>query len=323
MMKRKFAFIIALLSLCLSLSWLVACVPPTAELISNVADVTKGYFVDDESASTTKINLADYISKNGADVTYQATAENPSVAEVTIDDDVLSARVLTGAGSTKITVNVNSNGKFSFAISFRLTATVYDSIVCVGDSLTYGHKWHSQSYPVYLQTKLGSGITVTNCGKNGASITGYGGSEIKYTTLSEYTNSLNANPDVVVLMLGTNDATGWAHASSTFESEYRQLIANYKAYNPNVKIIIVTSPPTQDGNYFQIPNDVIKAQVNPIQRRVASELNLPLIDARNAFETRAGGYASLLRTENNDGVHFSVLGAEFVADLVCACIKSL
>lgn len=303
---------------------LAACTnPAVATKKGSIYDVTKGYFSADEAASTLTLDLSDYVNTNGAVVTYDASVQDESLADVSVNDGILSATLLKGEGQSEISVAVNSNGKQSFVLSFTLTATVYDSVVCVGDSLTYGHSWHNQSYPVYLQNALGTNITVSNCGKNGASITGYGGTKMKYTSLPEYTQSLNANPDIVVLMLGTNDATGWANAEATFEQEYRALIATYTAKNPDVQIIIVTSPPTQTKNAFSIPNDVIKEKVNPIQRIVAEELYLPLIDAREIFEAHENGYDSLLRTENGDGVHFSVAGAQFFAELVANKIKSL
>ena len=137
-------------------------------------------------------------------------------------------------------------------IAIRPAAELADpnaiKIAAVGDSITYGHSWHNESYPVYLAEQLGGGYNVGNFGLNGASVTGFGGSSLKYANQQQYTDSVNFAPDVIVIMLGANDANGWANASVTYETELRALIAAYQAACPNAKILLVTSAPTLDNN---------------------------------------------------------------------------
>lgn len=193
-------------------------------------------------------------------------------------------------------------------------------VAAVGDSITYGHSWHNESYPVYLASELGGDYSVGNFGLNGASVTGYGGSSLKYSTQSQYTDSVNFAPDVIVIMLGTNDANGWANASESYESELRALIAAYKTACPDAAILLVTSAPTLDNNQFGIPNDTIKNNVNPIQRSVAQDLGLTLVDLRAQMEAAEGGYNGFFR---EDGVHLSVAGAQFAAKVIGNAIKTL
>lgn len=80
------------------------------------------------------------------------------------------------------------------------------------------------------------------------------------------------------------------------------------------QIILLTSPTTKESNSFGIPNEVIRDSVNPIQRQVAEELDLPLIDLRKIFDSYEGGLDALVRP--NDGVHFSVEAAKLVAGLI-------
>ena len=189
-------------------------------------------------------------------------------------------------------------------------------IACVGDSLTYGHVWHDESYPTFLQKDLGDKYVVDNFGVNGSQITGFGGlgTNYQYNKLGAYTNSIKFSPDIIIIMLGTNDATKWDDAKVTYESGLRSLIKSYQDIFASSEIVIMTSPATKNGNGFSIPNDVIKNEVNPIQRKVANELDLTLLDLRNEFESYSGGYDTLLRS--GDGVHFSVEGAKFVASFV-------
>ncbi len=193
-------------------------------------------------------------------------------------------------------------------------------IATVGDSITYGHAWHDQSYPSYLATELGGNYSVGNFGLNGASVTGYGGSGLKYAEQSEFDNSIAFDPNVIVIMLGANDANGWANAAASYESELRALIAAYRSACPDAEILLVTSAPTLDGNGFGIPNDVIKDSVNPIQRAVAGDLGLTLVDLREQMENADGGYAAFFR---DDGVHLSEAGAQFVSDVIADAVRAL
>ena len=118
---------------------------------------------------------------------------------------------------------------------------------CIGDSLTFGHAWHNESYPVYLGQYFqneGLDIQVDNFGINGVSITGYGGSwnnyNNRYITTSEYQRCLNYQPDFIVIMLGSNDANNWNSARDIYESEYCTLISSIEEELEDVEIIIMT-----------------------------------------------------------------------------------
>lgn len=136
-------------------------------------------------------------------------------------------------------------------------------------------------------------------------------SEISFTAVLAY------DADVVVIMLGTNDSKDWKTAEPNFESWYIELIESYQEKNPDVEIILITAPPTLENNKFNIPNNVIKEKVCPVQRDVAEELGLPMIDFRQIMEEYEGGYESLLRIDAAfDGVHLSVEGAQLLARLI-------
>lgn len=291
-------------------------IPDAPQRISDIEDITKGYF--GESGSSVTIPLSDYVNANGCNVTYHVTSSDPSVATVTAENGTLTATLFKGEGSTDITVSVQSDGKEAFALSFQITAKAYTKIACVGDSLTYGHTWANEAYPVYLKQLLGSSCEVGNFGLNGASVTGTNPSlYIKYAEERQYTNSLAFDADAVIIMLGTNDSKDWSAASPNFESWYKELIESYREQNPDVEIILVTAPPTLENNKFNIPNDVIRDQVCPIQRDVAEELGLPLVDFRKVLEEYEGGYLSLIRGDAAfDGVHLTADGARLLARLI-------
>lgn len=196
-------------------------------------------------------------------------------------------------------------------------------VACIGDSLTAGHTWASEAYPVYLGQDLGNKFTIGNFGENGDSVTGYGGDKNnpnqRYIKRDVYKNSLKFNPDVIVMCLGTNDGTDWDNASKTFVSEYHTLINSYLDKFPESQWVFLVSPPCFEPNAYDIKNDVMKENVNPVQRALAEEYNFPLVDLRNDFEAMSDGGKSMLRPTWNgqpDLVHFSVKGAKYVAEKV-------
>ena len=197
-------------------------------------------------------------------------------------------------------------------------------LACIGDSLTYGHMWRNQAYPVYLAEDVSEKYEVGNFSYNGLSITGYGGSfndsNERYILRDEYTQSVNFEPDIFAIMLGTNDATGWDNAKDIFYDEYCALLDSYIEKFPHAKFIMMVSPPVID-NTFGIPNDIIKEKVNPIQRDLAEEYGFEVLDLREEFESHENYQTDYLRP--NDGVHFTVEAAQYVANRVWEIAQEL
>ncbi|MBQ8173889.1 MAG: hypothetical protein IJ009_00640 [Clostridia bacterium] len=321
-MKKLFPYIALVCLLLLSLVFFSSCEePPVPIKLGDIADVTQGYF--GEYTKPITVMLSDYVNENGVGVSYAVSSSDKSVAEVSLDGDKLTVELLSGEGSSEITVSVMSGETEAFTLSFDVTAVTYSKIACIGDSLTYGHSWPEESYPVYLSEELGPTFNIGNFGRNGASICGYNPTGyLKYTEQSEYEASLAFKPDILVIMLGTNDAKDWTPAEPEFLGEYVDLVDSYYQACPDVKILLVTAPPTMENNRFQLPNDVIRDSVVPMQRELADMLGLPLIDLYAIFEGLEGGYDSLLRGDAAyDGVHLSVDGARFVAQLVAEAVS--
>ena len=198
-------------------------------------------------------------------------------------------------------------------------------LACVGDSLTAGHYWANESYPTMLSNLINSSYQIENCGVNGISITGYGGSwkdpSMKYIKQDVYQKSVDFAPDIFAIMLGTNDGTEWEKAEPTFEEDYRELLDSYVELFPNAKFIMMVSPPCISPNQFDISNDNIKNYVNPIQRELADDYGFEVLDLREEFEAEDDFENRFLRP--NDGVHFTKEAAEFVAERVWDIAKNL
>ena len=124
-------------------------------------------------------------------------------------------------------------------------------VACVGDSITAGYALTNpgtQSYPAQLQILLGSGYSVGNFGLSGATLLKQ--SDFTYWNSSQHTNSLAYNPDIVLIMLGTNDTKPWNWNATNFAADYHDLIAQYQALPTQPKVYICLSPPVYAPNPF-------------------------------------------------------------------------
>lgn len=112
--------------------------------------------------------------------------------------------------------NVNANGSSSSPWRTR--------IACVGDSITYGACTTSPSnysYPHRLQQLLGPEYEVVNLGVSGACM--QRNANFSYWTTSKFQTFISERWDVVIVMLGTNDAKdnssggpdNWPHTCTT------------------------------------------------------------------------------------------------------------
>lgn len=115
-------------------------------------------------------------------------------------------------------------------------------VACVGDSITYGHgikEWAKSNYPAQLQRILGDDYHVENFGHSGRTLSSKGNKP--YVESKQYELSLDYDPDIVIIMLGTNDSKpkNWK-SELDFIKEYENFINSYKKNNPDVRIILCT-----------------------------------------------------------------------------------
>lgn len=123
-------------------------------------------------------------------------------------------------------------------------------VACLGDSITLGI-WFpkEQSYPGRLQKLLGSGYVVGNFGRGFASLMPPKAEYfVEYENTTEFQDALEFRPNIVVLMLGTNDvSTGngeWTEKKSeVFVKHYSSLIGRLRSLYPPPRIHINIPPP--------------------------------------------------------------------------------
>jgi lysophospholipase L1-like esterase len=201
----------------------------------------------------------------------------------------------------------------SFAVSSLVVTSRADAapikVACVGDSITQFSGW-----PAMLGTKLGAGYTSTNYGVSGTTLLKNG--DHPYWTTSQFTDSHNANPDIVVIMLGTNDSKpfNWNTHKGEFVGDYEALVDSYAALPSHPKIYLNLCPPA-GMNTYQIDGAVIENEIIPDIKQVAAAKGLPTIDVFDAF----GGH-NYDPTLYSDLVHPSAKGAQVITDTVYAAL---
>jgi len=182
-------------------------------------------------------------------------------------------------------------------------------VVCVDDSLT-----QSTEYPYDLWMLLGtSNYTLGNFGVGSTTVSLK--SETPYMNTSVFQSALEFQPNIVIIMLGTNDAQPSLHQYNTsFVDDYVKLVAAFQGLSSKPQIWIVLPPPIFSNQSGKISPEYFKLTVIPCIEQVANETNLPIINVYSAL-TSYSNYFS-------DGVHPNGEGAKLIADEVYKAIIS-
>ncbi len=186
-------------------------------------------------------------------------------------------------------------------------------IACVGDSITFGALVKDREvncYPAQLEALLGSGYSVRNFGVNGQSA--QQNADKPYRKNKHFKASSVFAPDIVLLMLGTNDAMdrNW-RGVDPFIADYRVLVDHYVSLPSRPKVYIMT-PSTQFPveNYtkviYKMNNDRLD-EITAALKKLAEELDLPVIDVNAATKTHPEFFCF-------DGLHPDAGGARLIAE---------
>jgi len=168
-------------------------------------------------------------------------------------------------------------------------------VACIGDSITEGFgisDRSNNSYPAQLGKKLGSSHRVKNFGRGGR--TALRNTSLAYHKTGQYNSSLSFNPNIAVIMLGTNDSReGTWQGSNQFISDYKTLIKKYK--DRGAKVYVCKPPSTF--------NPRVNGPIRTAQKQTSSKyINL------------SGGISLF------DGIHPDAAGAKTMAKRVASAI---
>lgn len=197
-------------------------------------------------------------------------------------------------------------------------------VACVGDSITYGHgikSWSKNNYPSQLAEILGEAYCVANFGVSGSTAQESG--DKPYTEQKMYSESVNYDADIIVIMFGSNDSKpeNWTDEKS-FKEQYSLLVNSYIDNNPDSQIILCS--PAQPFYVGGETEGLAEFDINPelfpeicsTVEEIAEENSCVYIDI-NALTRGNSQWFS------KDGVHPDANGAGKIAEYIAESIKKL
>ncbi len=189
------------------------------------------------------------------------------------------------------------------------------TVACVGDSITEGAfvdsavRWTS-----VLQTDLGPRCDVQNFGVSGTTLIKSGDSS--YWKQAALTNALACKPNIVLIMLGTNDSKPQnlpAHPGE-FGPDLRDLISEFKSLPTHPKVWLVLPPPVFADGLAGITEGILAASIRPVIRTTAKETKCGLIDLAPTLAPHPEA--------SRDHVHPTPAGHKLLGDKIAAVLKA-
>jgi lysophospholipase L1-like esterase len=159
---------------------------------------------------------------------------------------------------------------------------------------------------------------VTNFGVSRTTLLKAG--DYPYWTTDKFTQSHDLSPNIVVIMLGTNDSKphNWRHQAD-FVSNYEELIDSY-ANLATAPRIFLNLPPPAGTNGFNISGTVIEAEILPLIEQAAVAKPVTVVDVFGAWGGHDFDHSFFGSPE--DQVHPNAAGAQLIADTVYAVLMA-
>jgi len=180
-------------------------------------------------------------------------------------------------------------------------------LACVGDSITQGvGASGGMSWPDQIHKMLGEKWDVKNFGVSGTTLLNSGDSP--YQKTDAFKNAKDFNPDVVVIMLGTNDTKpqNWKNKDE-FKADYMDMIKQFAALSSKPRVFLCYPPYIAGDGNWGINEPDTKAEI-PMVDKVAKAAKVGVIDVHGALK----GKDNLIP----DRVHPNTEGATEIAKAV-------
>jgi acyl-CoA thioesterase I len=184
-------------------------------------------------------------------------------------------------------------------------------VACVGDSITQGSGAEpGKSYPSQLQAILGGKWQVKNFGVGGRTLLKKG--DFPYWKEHAFKDAHDFQPDVVIIMLGTNDTKpqNWVHHDE-FYADYKDLVESFKSLPSNPRVFICRPVPVSGQGNYGINETNLAIEI-PLIDRIAAEEKVDLIDMHAALLPHPELFP--------DRVHPNTAGAGIMAQTAAAAL---
>lgn len=189
-------------------------------------------------------------------------------------------------------------------------------VACVGDSITFGctvRNWKKNNYPAVLGSLLGEKYCVNNFGYTNR--TAIKSADYPYTKEKLYQQSLDFNPDIVVIMLGSNDSKENNWDKEKFVRDYSEIISSYTELKSSPDVYVLIPPPLFEVRgkvMWQLRKDVMADEICPAVKQIAEQTGATCVDMYSVFENKKELFS--------DGVHPNAGGSKLFAQTVYEAI---
>jgi lysophospholipase L1-like esterase len=205
----------------------------------------------------------------------------------------------------------------SFLVAlFQATATI--RVTCIGDSITEGGACNSNGYVPILQNYLGGDYLITNAGRSSQTQLKRGLcndlTPCSYWNTSAWTVALESDPDIVTIMLGTNDAKffNWEgiqqDTGDYFALDYVDMIRKVRSLKSHPEVFIMVPPPLLQP-VFDMNMTVINEIFPTLVKDIGTVIDTPIIDIYSAMLPETYRGTDLLC----DGCHPTAYGNDLIA----------
>lgn len=178
-------------------------------------------------------------------------------------------------------------------------------ITCVGASdVSSPTPYGTPNWPDYIAPLLGYEYSIFNAGASGTTMIQQGNAP--YWNTPQYTNGINSAPDIVIIMLGSNDSKpyNWIYQTN-YTPDYEELISQYRSLPSHPRIYLATLLTVYGVGNYDITDPIVTGQLCPIIRQIAFDEGFPLVDINTATENMPQNFP--------DNVHPDIAGAKFIA----------
>ena len=190
-------------------------------------------------------------------------------------------------------------------------------VACVGDSITYGcmvANRNKNNYPTVLNQLLGANYCVANFGYTDR--TAIKTADRPYTAEKLYQHSLDFRPDIVIILLGSNDSKEKNWNKEKYVKDYGEIIDSYLSLDSAPKVYLLALPPVFEKGktvLYGLRKDVIDNEIYPTAVQIAQNKGVPYIDLHEIFKNKKHLFA--------DGVHPNAEGCKLLAQVVYNAIS--
>jgi acyl-CoA thioesterase-1 len=199
------------------------------------------------------------------------------------------------ASAVVIVIFVASLAAFFYEPKSVAASTI--RVACVGDSIT-----SDTAYTDELSSMLGTNYTLRNFGVGRTTVSLQFNKP--YMNQPAFQDAQGFSPDIVVILLGTNDAYLSEQQRSNFVNDYTALINSFRSLPSNPEVYIVIPPPVFN-NTMGLPAEILDNDVIPLVNQTATNLGLPTIDVNTPMLDNPEYF--------RDGVHPDIEGSQAIA----------